>query len=203
MESLANTYKQSGELQKEQGTLEKLFRTNPDNLVGLTLKADLMLLGCDRGECEQQQASFADHGFRALAVAAKPDYLSDAEFGRQKTEAAITFHRVAGIAAIRQHNYRTAQEHCLVVVEANPNDFAYVYPLALAYLGASPPDMSKGLFFMARAAALSPVNVRKQLEDYGREQYEKYHGSAQGWSEVLRLAKTNPQLPSGFSITAR
>jgi tetratricopeptide (TPR) repeat protein len=201
LESLADAYSQSGNLREEQETLERLLRDNADNLRGLTLKAYVMLLGCDSGDCEQQQASLADHGFRVLGSATKPDYLSDAEFGRQKAEAEFLFHRLAGVAALMQHDYETAQTHCLVLVEADPNNFGYVYMLALAYLNASPLDMSKGLFFMARAAALSPASGRKKIEDYGREQYEKYHGSAQGWSEVLRLAKASPQLPSGFAIT--
>lgn len=201
LDSLAMAYSQAGDLREERDTMERLLKVNSDNLRGLTLQAYFLLFDCTSEDCSQRQTSVAEHGFRVLASAAKPDYLSEAEFGHEKEVAEITFHRVAGIAALRQHNYRTAQEHCIVVVEANPNDYAYVYPLALAYLNASPPDMSKGLFFMARAAALSPINVRKQLEDYGREQYQKYHGSAQGWSEILRSAKTNPQLPSGFSIS--
>jgi hypothetical protein len=201
LESLVDAYSQSGNLHGQQDTLERLLSVNADNLHGLTLKAYVMLLlGCDSADCQQQQA-LADHGFRVLASATKPDYLSDAEFGRQKAGAALLFHRLAGVAALKQHDYQAARTHCVVLVEADPNNYGYVYPLALAYLNASPPDMPKGLFFMARAATLSPVNMREKLEDYGREQYEKYHGSAQGWSDVLRLAKESPQVPSGFTIT--
>ena len=150
----------------------------------------MMLLDCNGGDCQQQKRDLADHGFRVLALATKPDYLSDAEFERQKEEADSLFHHLTDVAL----NY------CPVRVAVDPNSYSYVYPLALAYLNASPPEIPKGIFFMARAASLSPVDVRKKLEDYGREQYEKYHGSAQGWTDVLRLAKENPQVPSGFTI---
>jgi tetratricopeptide (TPR) repeat protein len=199
LESLANAYKQSGDVRKDRETLERLLKINPDNLVGLTLKAYFMLWACDSIDCEQEQAALAEHGFRAVASAAKPDYLSDADFRRQKAEAEITFHRLAGIA-VTQHDYRTAEAHCLVLVEANPNDFGYVYPLALAYLNSTPPDISRGLFFLARATTLAPAPARQQLEKYGRGQYEKYHGSADGWTNLLNMAKTNPLVPSGFTI---
>ena len=108
----------------------------------------------------------------------------------------------SGNAALKQHDYPTAQTSDRMLVKEDLNSFGYVYPLALAYLNADPPDSPRGLFYIARAAALAGVDDRKKLEDYGREQYEKYHGSAEGWSEVLRLAKANPHLPSGFTITA-
>jgi len=201
LESLTDAYKQSGDLGEEQDAIERLLKVNADNLRGLTLKADGMTWTCASGDCAQQSTALADHGFRVLGFGTKPDYASDKEFRRQKAEAAFVFHRLAGIAALTQHDYPTAQAHCLVVVEEDPNNFGYVYPLALAYLYSSPPDIPRGLFYMARAAALSPVDGRKKLEDYGREQYEKYHGSVQGWPEILRLAKATPQIPSAFTIT--
>ncbi len=200
LESLADAYDQSGDQQEEQHTLKRLLRVNADNLRGLTLKAQLMLLGCDGGDCDQEEMSLADHGFRVLGSITKPKYLSDAEFEHQKAQAAFLFHRMAGFAALMQHEYSIAQEHFSFVLEADPSNLSYVYALAIAYLNSSPPDMSRGLFFMARAAALSPASHRKKIDDYGREQYEKYHGSAQGWADIVRLAKATPQVPSGFTI---
>jgi hypothetical protein len=200
LEGLADAFNQSGNVQEEQDTLEQLLTVNADNLRGLTLRAYAMLLGCDSGGCEQEQMSLADHGFRVLGSATKPDYLSDEEFDRQKAQAAILFHHLAGIAALGLHDYRTAQEHWNFVVEADPNNFSYVYPLALTYLNSKPPDMSRALFFLARAATLSPASARPQIETFGRGQYEKYHGSAEGWTNVLGMAKTNPLMPPSLTI---
>jgi hypothetical protein len=36
---------------------------------------------------------------------------------------------------------------------------------------------------------------------YGKSQYTKYHGSDQGWTDLLALAKTTPLPPQGFTIT--
>jgi tetratricopeptide (TPR) repeat protein len=200
LESLARAYYQSGNLSNVQETLERLLKVNANSLYGLTAKAELRLLGCDSGDCEHEMASLAENGFRVLNSGTKPDYEAEAEFERQKIESAKVFHNLAGLAAIEQHDYQTAQEHYVTLVESEPNNFGFVYPLALTYLNSSSPDNSKGLFFLARAAVLSPATGRKKIEDYGRAQYEKYHGSAQGWPDVLRMAKANPRLPLGFAV---
>ncbi|HEX9544743.1 MAG TPA: hypothetical protein VF955_06130, partial [Pyrinomonadaceae bacterium] len=87
-------------------------------------------------------------------------------------------------------------------VEADPNNLRDVYPLALAYLTATPPDSLNGLFFIARAANLAAGSpAQAQITTYGQKQYTKYHGSDQGWTDVLAQAKANPLPPPGFSIT--
>jgi hypothetical protein len=117
-----------------------------------------------------------------------------------RAEAGIAFHSLAGLAAIKENDYQSAQGHYAALVEMNPGDFGFVYPLALTYLNSTPPDMSRALFFLARAANLSPASARPQIEKFGRGQYEKYHGSAEGWTNVLGIAKTNPLMPPSFAI---
>jgi len=74
--------------------------------------------------------------------------------------------------------------------------------LALAYLTATPPDPVNGLFFMARAANLAAGSPgQAQILAYGKSQYTKYHGSDQGWADLLALAKTTPMPPQGFAIS--
>ena len=72
----------------------------------------------------------------------------------------------------------------------------------LAYLTANPPDGVNGLYFIARAANLAAGSAgQAQIQAYGLSQYKKYHGSDQGWTDVLASAKTNPLPPAGFTVT--
>jgi hypothetical protein len=81
-------------------------------------------------------------------------------------------------------------------VDANPADFSVVYPMALAYLGQTPPDYQNGIWFAARAAAVAPPAAQAQIEKYARSQYVKFHAAEDGWAELLAAAKANgPQVP--------
>jgi len=73
-------------------------------------------------------------------------------------------------------------------VDANPTDFSVVYPLALAYLGQTPPDYQNGIWFAARAAAVAPPAAQAQIEKYARGQYVKFHSADDGWADVLAAA---------------
>ncbi|MGH9651808.1 MAG: hypothetical protein ACRD3I_15250, partial [Terriglobales bacterium] len=72
---------------------------------------------------------------------------------------------------------------------------------ATAYLSSTPPDDVNGLWFIARAANLvagSPAE--KQISDFGRKRYRHYHGSEEGWPELLAQSKSTALPPAGFTI---
>ncbi|MGA9353275.1 MAG: hypothetical protein WBV46_06255 [Terriglobales bacterium] len=103
-----------------------------------------------------------------------------------------------------------------------------VYPLALAYLsppvcppvapaaadgsaaaapapappaGCSTPDKATaGLFYIARAADLAQGAGKAQIAKFGESRYTKFHGSADGWTDVLAKAATTTT-PAGITIT--
>ena len=66
---------------------------------------------------------------------------------------------------------------------------ALLYPLALAYLSQTPPDYQNGIWYAARAAAVAPAPSQPGIEKYARSQYVKFHGSDEGWPDVLNAAK--------------
>ena len=99
-------------------------------------------------------------------------------------------------------DYPSAQKYLRPAVEADPNNVENVYPLALSYLTATPPDDVNGLFFIARAANLVADPAGKaSIIKFGRSRYVKYHGSEQGWDDLLAQTKTTPLPPAGFAIT--
>jgi hypothetical protein len=60
----------------------------------------------------------------------------------------------------------------------------------------------QGLFFIARAANLAGAPGQAQISDFGKKWFAKFHGSDQGWDELLASTKTQTLPPQGFTIAA-
>jgi hypothetical protein len=205
LELLMGAYQQAGNQQKMLDTAQRVLTANPNNLRALALLAYTKRAMADANQNPAQNlaegAQFAEKGLQAVQTAPKPDGMSDADFTKLKTQVSVIFNGVDGMNALQNKNYPVAQQHLRAAVEGEPNDLRNVYPLALAYLTGTPPDSVNGLFFIARAANLAAGSPgEKQIEAYGKSQYTKYHGSDQGWTDVLATAKTNPLPPAGFTI---
>jgi hypothetical protein len=206
LEVLMGAYQQTNNQPKMMDTAARILVADPNNLRALALTAYSKRAAAEANQNPQQNladgAQAAERGLQALKAAPKPDGMSDADFAKMKVQMGVIFSGVAGIAALQSKNLPSAQEHLRAAVEGEPNDLRNVYPLALAYLTATPPDGPNGLYFIARAANLAAGSPgQAQIEAYGKSQYRKYHGSEQGWTDVLATAKTTPLPPAGFTIT--
>jgi len=205
LELLMGAYQQTGNQAKMMDAVQRLLQVNPNNLRALALLAYLDRAKAAAGQNAQQNlaegAQYANRGLEALKTAPKPDGMSDADFEKLKKQMSGIFNGTAGLAALQNKDYPTAEKDLRGAVEADPNDIQNVYPLGLAYLTANPPDQVNGLFFIARAASLASGAGQTQIQQYGKSQYTKFHGSDQGWTDVLAAAKANPLPPEGFTIT--
>lgn len=96
------------------------------------------------------------------------------------------------MGALQDKDNKKAADSIRAVLDANPDsqkDLGLVYPLALAYLGQTPPDYQNGIWFAARAAAIAPAANQPGLEKYAHGQYIKFHQGEDGWADVLGAAK--------------
>jgi hypothetical protein len=206
LELLMGAYQQTNNAAKMNDAAQRLLQANPNNLRALALMAYTKRAAAEANQNPQQNlaeaAQYADRGLQALKTATKPEGMSDVDFEKLKSQMSTIFNGVAGIAALQSKNFPLAEERLRAAVQGDPNDLRNVYPLALAYLTATPPDPVNGLFFIARAANLAAGSPgQAQIMAYGKSQYTKYHGSDQGWTDLLALAKTTPLPPQGFTIT--
>ncbi|MGH9512566.1 MAG: tetratricopeptide repeat protein [Terriglobales bacterium] len=197
LETLMGLYEQTKNQAKMVDAANRILQANPNNVRALAL-----LAYSDKGSQNWPDArKYAEQGLNALPGMTKPEGLSDADFAKQKEQLGQLLNSVAGFASLQTKDFPAAQKYLRASVDANPNNLQDVYPLALAYLTATPPDNVNGLFFIARAAVLAAGTPNAaQLETYGKGVYTKYHGSDQGWTDVMATAKTNPLPPSGFTV---
>jgi len=206
LEVLMGAYQQTGNQAKMLETAQRILQANPNNLRALALLAYFKRAQAEANQNPQQNladgAQYANKGLEALKTAPKPEGTSDADFEKLKTQMSVIFNGTAGIAALQNKDYPTAQADLRAAVQGDPNELRNVYPLALADLTGTPPNPVDGLFFIARAANLAAGSPgQAQIQAYGLSQYKKYHGSDQGWSDVLALTKTTPVPAADFTIT--
>ncbi len=205
LEILMGTYQQAGNQQKTTDTAVKLVTADSCNVRALALLAYFDRVRAQGGDPNAKQLladakKYAQQGLECLPKFNKPEGTSDADFQKMKDQMAGIFNAAIGIAALQDKDFPTAVKPLRVAADGNPQDFSVVYPLALAYLGQTPPDYINGIWFAARAAAVAPPQAQAQIEKYARSQYVKYHAGDDGWPQVLAAAKANPTPPAGFTI---
>ncbi|HEY7616731.1 MAG TPA: hypothetical protein VH744_08005, partial [Terriglobales bacterium] len=198
LELLMASYQQTGNTAKMTEAAQRLLQSNPNNVRALALLAYSNRAGQKWADAEK----YSVQGLQALPSMQKGEGVSDADFQKQKTQLTALLNSVAGFSALQLKDYPTAQKYLRAAVEGDPNNLENVYPLALAYLTATPSDDVNGLFFIARAANLAKDPAGKdQITKFGASRYRKYHGSEQGWSELMTTAATTPLPPPNFTIT--
>ncbi len=224
LEILMGTYQQTGNQQKTMDTATKLVTADPCNVRALTLLAYFDRMRAQGGDPAAKQLladgkKYAQQGLDCLPKFTKPEGTSDADFQKMKDQMTGIFDSAIGVADLtdaadaqatpdtKKKDYDAAIQDLKVPADANPTDFSVVYPLALAYL--TPPDPKtpldpanavNGIWYAARASVIAPPQAQAQIEKYARGQYRKYHGSEDGWTDVLAQAKANPAQPAGFKI---
>ncbi len=203
LEILMGTYQQSGNSKKTMDTAAKLVAADTCNVRALALLSyfDRVMVQSTAANDPNVPKLLADgkkygqQGLDCLPKFTKPDGTSDADFQKTKDQMNAIFHAALGIAELQEKDNANAAKDLRITVDANPTDFSVVYPLALAYLGQTPPDYQNGIWYAARAAAVAAPAAQAQIEKYARSQYVKFHAGDDGWAEFLAAAKAGgPQV---------
>jgi hypothetical protein len=190
LEILMGTYQQTNNMKKTMETATKLVGVDSCNVRALALLSyfDRVLAQGGDANAKQLLVDGKKYGQQGLACLPK---VTDAELLKNKGQMEGIFRSVIGISCLQDKDYACAVQNLRPAVDANPQDFSVVYPLALAYLGQTPPDSQNGIWFAARAAVVAPPTAQQQIEKYARGQYVKFHAGDDGWAEFLAAAKAN------------
>ena len=192
LETLMGAYQASGNVAKMGDTAQRLLQANPNNIKALAIVTYSKLAQQNMAEADQN----GQKCLAALPNAPKPDNIPAEEWEKTKAQIGGICYRAVGLAALGNKDWPKAVSALHSAVEAAPNDVNVIYPLSQAYLKQTPPDTLNGLWFTARAAGLAPTpQGQQQIEKYGASVYRKYHGSDQGWTDLLAQAKTTPFPP--------
>ncbi len=199
LEALMGAYQQANNPTKMADVAQNILTVDPSNMQALVISAYLKKTSGDFAGARK----FAEQGLAALPNYAKPDGATDDAYAKQKANFAQVLNNVAGFSAWQTKDCASAQKYLLESVKASPNSLEDVYGLAVCSLPPSTPeDAVNGLFFIARAVNLSTdPKGKEQITKFGHSKYVKYHGSEDGWKELLAQTANTPLPPAGFTIT--
>ncbi len=204
LELLMGAYQQTGNQAKTLETAQKVLQANPCNiraLALLTFNKQAMATGPNAAQNLTDAGQSGEKGLQCLQTAVKPDGTPAAEWDKLKTTAAAIFNNAAGMSAYQAKDYAKAQQFLLEAVKGDQTNVTEVYYLALAYLAPGPTeDDVDGLFFIARASNLQTSPGKEQIAKYGKSKYVKYHGSEDGWNNLLTLTAGTPLPPANFTV---
>src|SRR5215471_17911002 len=202
---LMNAYTKTNNQAKVLETAQKLLQVNPCNIPGLAVIAFTKRGLAEAGQNAQQNlADAAQAGEKGLQCLQNPPPadMKPEDFAKLKTQTSVIFNGAAGINALQNKDYAKAQQFLRASVEGDPNNLRDVYPLTLAYLTPGPAEKDvDGLFFGARAANLAQGAGKDQIAKFVKSKYVKYHGSDEGWNELMAKAATTPLPDKDFTIT--
>ncbi|MGC2109833.1 MAG: hypothetical protein WA655_09970 [Candidatus Korobacteraceae bacterium] len=209
LELLMVSYQQAGDAQKMLDAANRVLQANPSNVRALALLAYTYRAMASQGGPQMQDnlskaQQYGQQGLQALQNMPKPDGMSDPDFTKLHNEMTGIFDGAVGFAALQAKDYANAQKdlHDAVANESQPN-IADIYPLATADLEAKPMN-PEGFWFIVKAAMLAQGAGQQQILDYGKKKYMRYHGSDQGWDDVVSQAKASTSVmpPAGFTVAA-
>lgn len=207
LELLMVSYQQAGNAQKTLDAANRILQTDPSNVRALALLAYNYRAAASQGGPQMQDnlakaKQYGEQGLQALPKLQKPAGMSDPDFTKLHNEMGAIFDGAVGFAALQAKDLATAQKNLEEAVswESQPN-IADIYPLATADLESKPMNPA-GFWFIVKAANLAQGGTQQQILDYGKKKYIRYHGSEQGWDQLVNDAKASGSTmpPAGFTV---
>jgi hypothetical protein len=205
LELLMGAYQQAANQPKTLETAQKVLQVNPCNIRALALLAftkQAMATGPNAQQNLTDAGQTGEKGLQCLQTAAKPEGTPAADWEKLKATATGIFNNAAGMSAYAAKDYAKAEQFLHAAVQADPTNLTEIYYLALADLTAGPAEKDvEGLFFIARASNLAQGEGKTKIGSFGKSKYNKYHGSEEGWTDLLTLTATTPLPPANFTVT--
>jgi len=207
LELLMAAYQQAGDAQRTLDAAQKVLQVNPNNVRALALLAYNYRAAASSGGPQMadnlaKAKQYGEQGLQALQNMQKPAEMSQDDFVKLHNETGAIFDGAVAFAALQAKDYVTAEKDFEQAVswESQPN-IADIYPLATADLEAKPMNPA-GFWFIIKAANLAQGGTKQTILDYGKKKYIRYHGTDQGWDQLVSDATSNASVtpPAGFTV---
>ncbi len=183
LEQAMAAYQQSQNMAKVADTAQRIIALDSGNVRALAILAFLKRAAGTPDAAKEAQA-YAEKGLQGLNTWAKPEGLTDPEFQKLRAQMAFIFYGAAAFGHLQSKEYATARDSYLKAIQIDASDLQNTFQLALCYLEPDPIDLS-GFWYAVKAGNLAQAANNaagaKQILDYAKAKYRKYHGGNDGW----------------------
>lgn len=135
-----------------------------------------------------------------------PPNVTEEQWKTARTDVENLAHTTLGWIELQRKNWEGAEAEFQKSLQIKPNNGEVDYLMGTAIASEKKVEkMPQALFYFARAAsyegpdALTP-DGRKQVLAYVQKAYKTYHGSDEGFSNLVAAAKASPTPPTDFKI---
>jgi tetratricopeptide (TPR) repeat protein len=206
LEQAMVAYQQSGNAAKVEDSANRILKLDPKHVRALAVVTVLERSRATQGQADAlaRMRERAELGLKVLPAWKKPQGLDDSAYRTLHDQMTGIFNGAAGFAALQAKDYAKAAGYYRVAVRLDPGNLQEVYQLAIAELESTPTDAA-GFWHIGRAIALAKNNAAalKNITDYGKAKYRKFHGGEDGWDGIVARAATQTAPPAGFAASIK
>ena len=204
---LLTTYVALNDAKNAVDEAKKILADNPKDFTALyyTMYFTQALYG------QSQSPDILDQGDKAAqailaGIDMPPPGVAEAQWAKLRPDVELLAHVNLGFIAMQRKNWDAAEAEFQKVLMASPNNAQVDFWMGTVIASEKKLDkLTAAMFYFARAAtitgptALAPA-AQKTALDYVQKQYKNFHGSDEGFNDLLAAAKSNATPPAGFTI---
>ncbi len=187
-------------------TADRWLAIDPANFIALATRAYYFPATISNADPDLQAKldkaeQAARKGLEMVPKQVKQPAQTDEQFAEQMKAVTSLFHSTIGLVALQRKDYKTGKVEFEAAIQDAPKDPWAYYRLALCHVNMQPPDHPLAIWNLARAISLK-IPIEGQLRDYAKKLYIRYHGSEDGFTDVLMLAAGSVSPPAGWKIVS-
>jgi tetratricopeptide (TPR) repeat protein len=160
---------------------------------------------------QNQSPDILDQGEKAAqailaGIDMPPPNVTPEQWAKLRPDIELLAHVNLGFIAMQRKNWDAAEAEFQKVLAVSPNNAQVDYWMGTVIASEKKLDkLPVAMFYFARSAtiqgttALTP-DAQKTAMTYVQKQYKNFHGSDEGFNDLVAAAKANPAPPAGFSI---
>ncbi len=199
-------YQRLGDQGKVAGTAQRIIEAQPGNLRALAILTAIERDHVNHGDASALAAmrEHAAKGSAELAAWAKPTDMPDDAYKALHDTMAVVFDGARGMALLQAKDFDGARRAYLKALAIDPDNMENAYQIGVDEMQMKPVRVS-GFWWLARAVDLAGAAhndaVQQALSTYAQGKYDAFHGSDDGWNEIVLDAADKSMPPDDFEVS--